>query len=698
MVGGGLAGKLSRASLVVLSATGLATLVGVFAIEVHLGSAQREALERAIFGTLLTRGAALTSSQAFVFRSLAADNAVMEMQSTVQKTVEGHPDVVFGAFVTTTGRVWAYCSREAPCGPHLTAQELIVHDSTRVLSKLRLEDGLRTATTSGSREFQLDGRPVVEFYEPIAVDGELFGTLRYGLGTTALTRELKATRDAHERLMFGSLVSFAAGLLVVVGIGVLLARRAASRITEPLAKLTTAAEGLTLGGQATVEIHSGDELEVLGTAFNRMVAELEGSYRRLEAKNRELEIEIDERRRAQEERTELRDHLIQAQKMEAFGQLAGGVAHDFNNILAVVIGNSELLGHLLEDEGAPEELRTLVQDILAAADRGANLTRQLLTFSRREQHTSKVVGLNETLRSFAKLIRRVLEENLELVVETDESVAPVHLDPSRLDQVLMNLCVNARDAMPDGGRLTLRTEARIVEEPLLTSTGVLEPGRYSVLVARDTGTGIPKEVLGRIFEPFFTTKAAGRGTGLGLATVHAIVQSAGGAIVVESAPARGTTFSIFLPALTQAETSEFPSEERSTRSGVGYRILVCEDEAPVRTMTKRILERSGYRVLDASTPKMALELLAERNVDLLLTDVIMPTMNGRDLAEAARALIPELPVLFVSGYTAGILNASGVSDESLSFLRKPFRETELLHRVQELIEAHESSRGGGEKT
>jgi CheY-like chemotaxis protein len=312
------------------------------------------------------------------------------------------------------------------------------------------------------------------------------------------------------------------------------------------------------------------------------------------------------------------------------------------------------------------------------------LTRQLLTFARREVDSPRLIDVNETLQGFSKLIRRMLEESVELEVSPGKLAGKVRIDPGRLEQVLMNLCVNARDAMPRGGKLRLSTGQEQVTASRTLMTGVLEPGDYIWLRAEDQGSGIPDDVLGRIFEPFFTTKVAGQGTGLGLAMVHSIVQVAGGVIDVETS-AKGTVFRIYLPAATGASDDAAADVAQPRRSGDGSRILLCEDEPGVRLMTRRILERSGYHVTDVGAPAEAVEALRSGSFQLLLTDVVMPGMNGPELADEARKVAPNLPLLYMSGYTGGVLAARGIGDDSIHLLRKPFEPNELIDRVQAVL-------------
>ena len=689
----GLQRKLVRTSLLLLALTGASALVGVGVLELSLAKQQRAALETQIRKTLTTRGVSLARSHAFVFRALVADTAVTEMQNTISRTVAEQRDVVYGVFQSTEGRTWAYCSPSSPCKPVTSGSPFPLFDSREVAKALTLPADAHKQQSPGVREARLFGQPLLEFTEPVLIDGELVGVLRYGLTTKSLIEALSAARESQSSLALRALSTFGVFFLVIVAFGVQFSRRTAEKITRPLSQLTKAAERFARGERdVRVDIHSDDEVQLLGEAFNHMVGELALSYRALEKKNLELQSEVEERKRAQNERLELQNHLVQAQKMEAFGQLAGGVAHDFNNILAIIMGNTGLAGFMIEDERLSDDFKKLNSEVQAAAERGATLTRQLLTFARREADNPRVVDVNQTLQAFSKLIRRLLEESVQLEVLPSALRSKVRIDPGRLEQVLMNLCVNARDAMPAGGKISLSTGEETLFETRNITGGHLNAGPYVWIRARDSGTGIPHEILGRIFEPFFTTKEAGRGTGLGLAMVHSIVDGAGGAIHLESKVGEGSVFTIFLPRVDGAESEASVAADASVRKPGGSRILLCEDEAAVRDMTRRILERGGFEVEEAGAPSQALERLRTHKFDLLLTDVVMPEMNGKELADRAHVLAPLLPVLFVSGYAGSILTAHGIGDDDLCFLRKPFQAQQLLERVDALLELERAAR------
>ncbi|WP_165703668.1 protein kinase domain-containing protein [Enhygromyxa salina] len=377
---------------------------------------------------------------------------------------------------------------------------------------------------------------------------------------------------------------------------------------------------------------------------------------------------------------QLEEQLRQAQKMQAIGTLAGGVAHDFNNLLTVVLGACELAMMQLDDPG---EVEISLVDIRDAAERAANLTRQLLAFSRRQVLKPRRVDLNALVTDIAKLLRRLIGENIELRLELATTGAWVHVDPSQLEQVLMNLVVNARDAMPDGGALAVRTRRSQIDAGEPQAPHAVEPGTYVILEVEDDGLGIAADQLGRIFEPFFTTKPAGSGTGLGLSTVLGIVEQSGGSLFVDSEPGRGTQFCIYLPfgdGTSEQPTLAVPApiNEVSSRKV----ILVVEDEATVRSLTARMLRGLGYEVMVASNGDEAEVVAAQADaIDLLLVDVVMPGANGRELADRIVNQWPNMKVLYMSGYTDDAIVRHGVLDGTRAFLQKPFSRQSLAHAI-----------------
>jgi two-component system, cell cycle sensor histidine kinase and response regulator CckA len=379
--------------------------------------------------------------------------------------------------------------------------------------------------------------------------------------------------------------------------------------------------------------------------------------------------DVTARERDEEERRRLEGQIRQSQKMEAVGLLAGGVAHDFNNLLTVISGCSELLLHEIRP-GDP--LRELAGEIRQAGEQAATLTRQLLAFSRRQITAPRAIDLNDVVRDVEKLLRRLIGEHIVLGVSLIPSGARVKADPGLMVQMLMNLAVNARDAMPQGGSLTLRTALR---------------DERVVLTVADTGIGMDAATKARIFEPFFTTKPVGEGTGIGLATVHGIVEQSDGEIAVDSEPGRGTTFRIELPICIDRPAAKTTAYVRRTELRPRETILLVEDEDMVRTLAQRVLESRGYRVFAAPSGDDALEL-HERipgHVDLLVTDVLMPGMGGRQLAERLQELQPDLRVLFMSGYTTDEVLRQGIQAEEVHFLQKPFTPDGLLRKARDVL-------------
>ena len=384
------------------------------------------------------------------------------------------------------------------------------------------------------------------------------------------------------------------------------------------------------------------------------------------------------------DRRQLEDQFRQSQKMEAVGRLAGGVAHDFNNLLTVITSYSQLM---LDDLGAADPRRTDLEEIRKAAAGAATLTRQLLAFSRQQVLEPKVLDLNAVVAGAGKMLKRLIGEDVELATDLAADLGTVKADPGQLEQVIMNLAVNARDAMPMGGKLTIATRnTEVAERERLH--GLVPAGRYALLAVSDSGMGMDEQTQARIFEPFFTTKEQGKGTGLGLATVYGIVKQSEGFIEVESEIGRGTTFTTYLPRVdlradTEAGSTSPPASLRGTET-----VLVAEDAGGVRTVARQVLKRHGYVVLTAADGQSALELAAEQEgpIHLLVTDVIMPEMSGRQLADRLRELRPSLKVLFVSGYTDDAVVRHGILEPGIAFLQKPFTPESLARRVREVLD------------
>ncbi len=379
--------------------------------------------------------------------------------------------------------------------------------------------------------------------------------------------------------------------------------------------------------------------------------------------------------------------LRQSQKMEAIGRLAGGIAHDFNNLLMVISGYSEFL---LERLGPDLSLRGPAQEIANATQRATSLTRQLLAFSRKQMLTPKLLDLNEVVAENLKMLTRMIGEDIDLVMVPGAELGALRADPGQIDQVIMNLAVNGRDAMPQGGKLTIETANVTLDENFARTHAPLTAGDYIMLAISDTGVGMDSETQTRIFEPFFTTKGA-KGTGLGLSTVYGVVKQSGGFIFVDSQPLRGTAFHAYFPRVDGREETATAQEYRGLpRAQRGQEtILLVEDESNLRRLAKQYLENQGYKILEAEDGAAALQIVDghKGSIDLLLTDVIMPGMNGRELANHIGKLLPAIRVLYMSGYTENAVGHDGMLDPGINLMQKPFSLPSLKHRVREILDS-----------
>ncbi len=394
--------------------------------------------------------------------------------------------------------------------------------------------------------------------------------------------------------------------------------------------------------------------------------------------------DITERKQAQEEEEKLREQLSQAQKMESVGRLAGGVAHDFNNMLQVILGCAEMA---LRKSDPDNRLHAYLNQIHKAGVRSADLTGQLLAFSRRQAVSPRVLDLNEAVEGMLNMLRRLIGEDIDLVWLPRGRLEPVFIDPSQVDQVLVNLCVNARDAISGMGKITIETDSvTFGEDDCATHPGFVA-GEYVLLAVSDDGCGISPETEPNIFEPFFTTKEVGKGTGLGLATVHGIVNQNNGVINVDSEPGHGTTFRVYLPR-HEAKAASHPEKKHAQGPALGSAIiLLVEDEASTLKMTKLMLEEMGHTVVAAETPREAISLAREHKerINLLMTDVIMPEMNGRDLSNKLMSICPDIKCLFMSGYTTDVIDHHGVLEEGVHFIQKPFSMKDLAAKTSEAM-------------
>jgi signal transduction histidine kinase/CheY-like chemotaxis protein len=394
--------------------------------------------------------------------------------------------------------------------------------------------------------------------------------------------------------------------------------------------------------------------------------------------------DITERKRAAEERDKLQADLLLAQKLESVGRLAGGVAHDFNNMLGVILGYTEMA---LQALSPGQALYADLVEIHKAARRSADLTRQLLAFARKQTITTKVLDLNEIVSGMLKMLMRLIGEDIELVWVPGKPLWSVKLDPSQIDQMLANLCLNARDAIVDVGKVIIETRNVTLDDGYCANHSGLLPGDYVLLSVSDSGCGMDQETLAHIYEPFFTTKEVGKGTGLGLSTVYGIVKQNNGYIMAESVPGTGSNFKIFLPRHSEPAEPR-PDQETGRRLLRGHEtVLLVEDEASILKMTSKMLEGLDYQVLAAATPTEAIRLAQSypEPIHLLLTDLVMPDMNGRDLAQNVISFRPDIKCLFMSGYKADVISNQEVSYDAARYIQKPFTIKELADKVRQVL-------------
>ena len=385
------------------------------------------------------------------------------------------------------------------------------------------------------------------------------------------------------------------------------------------------------------------------------------------------------------EQMELTAQFQQAQKMESVGRLAGGVAHDYNNMLGVILGFTELA---IEKVNPSEPLHADLMEILAAAKRSTAITRQLLAFARKQTIEPKVLDINETVDSMLKMLRRLIGEDIDLAWMPESNMWSIKIDPAQVEQILANLCVNARDAIGGVGKVTIETHTITFDDAYCAEHTGFVPGNFVLLAVSDDGCGMDEETRENIFEPFFTTKELNQGTGLGLATVYGIVKQNNGFINVYSEPGKGTTFRIYLPRHKGQAKKTREQATAEILASRGERVLLVEDETAIRKMAQKMLERLGYQVLTAAAPGEALRLAEEhRNgIQLLITDVVMPEMNGRDLANQLQNQYPDIKILYMSGYTANVIAHRGVLDEGVQFIQKPFSKTDLGIKVRAILD------------
>ncbi|HUE96082.1 MAG TPA: PAS domain S-box protein, partial [Longimicrobiaceae bacterium] len=596
--------------------------------------------------------------------------------------------------------------------PEKSLQELTLTDLFPPnVTEMLLHEGIPTANRDGAWSGETvvvssDGLEV-PVSQVVLAHKSASGAMEF---ISTLARDITAQKEAEAEVRrseahFRSLIENSSDIIAIVDLE--------GHITfiSPSVRRVLGFEPEELVGTSIFSLIHEEEIPTLANSFTRVVQQRDvppasefrvrckdGSWRRLESASQNLladpavggivinSRDVTERRQAEEALTESQQQLIQAQKMEAIGRLAGGIAHDFNNLLTAIKGFTELL---LLDFEEKDPRRGFATEIQGAATRAAGLTRQLLAFSRRQVLQPEVLDLNRSVGGMENMLQRLIGEDVAMRCSLDPDLGRVRVDPGQVEQVLMNLVVNARDAMPNGGEVQIRTgNADLTEEDAQLHRYV-QPGRFVLLEVSDTGEGMTQEVQDRIFEPFFTTKEQGKGTGLGLSTVYGIIKQSGGYIWVESEPQDGTTFRIYLPRV-DAEITERVADRGKLASVEGTeKVLLVEDEIAVRTLVRRVLERNGYQVIEAATGTQALALVEAGHLepDLLLTDVIMPGMSGRELADKLEGRFGKFPVLFMSGYTDDAIVHHGVLDAGVAFLEKPFTPDVLLRKLRELLDA-----------
>ncbi len=532
---------------------------------------------------------------------------------------------------------------------------------------------------------------------------EVFRTIQLGdqaAGVVCIRSDLSEMNERLEH--YGAAVGVV--LIVCALAALVISSRLQGIVSRPIVDLATIARVVSVHRDYSVRaVESGnDEVAALTQAFNGMLSQiqmrdsaLQAAHdeleRRVEERTAELVREIAERQQAQEALRQSEEQLRHSQKMEAVGRLAGGIAHDFNNLLTAVTGYSQLLLMRLPVD---DSLRSCAQQIRKASDRATALTRQLLAFSRKQLLEPKVVDLGVLVANMDAMLRRVIGEDIHLVSASEPGLGHVKADPGQIEQVLLNLVVNARDAMPKGGTLTLRSANLTIPNERARPEFPDSPGDYVLLEVSDTGCGMAPDVKSHIFEPFFTTKAKGKGTGLGLSMVYGIVKQSGGHIWVRSESGRGATFTILLPRVEGA-AEEIPQQQAAAAPARGSEtILLVEDEEVVRGLARDILEMNGYTVLEAAHGHDAIAVSKRHRgpIHLMLTDVVMPHMNGREVFERLVPFRPDLKVLYMSGYAESGIVHDGAIDPGTAFIPKPFTPEALSAKVREVLEMKEVGR------
>jgi signal transduction histidine kinase/ActR/RegA family two-component response regulator len=630
--------------------------------------------------TMLTTGVALVvACAAFLVLDLASHRVEVRREMTTLASVIGANSAQ--ALATKDQQAGAQTLALLKDNPKVVAACIFTVDGTIVAKYLRhdTEESLQLPASKKQGAWFEQGQLMVA--RPVRKSGAAIGTVYLICDLQKLSE--RCARYAGILFLVTIAASFAAFLL---------SSRLHRMISEPILSLTRLARAVTEQKNYSVraEKHGDYEIDLLNEAFNQMLMHIQERDAQLHKAKDELEKRVQARTWALQqelaERKRTEDQLRQSQKMEAIGRLAGGVAHDFNNVLTVIAGYSDLLMRRLGEE---HPLYKNAEEIQTAAQRAASLTRQLLAFSRKQVLQPKVLDLNIVVAGMEKMLRRLIGEDIELRTKLDPHLGKVKADPGQIEQVIMNLAVNARDAMPMGGKLIIETEGVTIDKGTMFQDGELDPREYITISISDTGVGMTEEVKAHLFEPFFTTKGKEKGTGLGLPTSYGIVKQSGGHINVYSEPGKGTTFKVFLPRVEKAAEMLAQHDEAKLLPRGKETVLLVEDEPAVRELAACVLRESGYQVLEACNGKDGMRMAGEHQdhaIDLLITDVIMPHMGGKELADNIRDQRPKIKVLFISGYTDDALAHHGVLDDGTAFLEKPFSPARLVHKVREVLD------------
>lgn len=514
----------------------------------------------------------------------------------------------------------------------------------------------------------------VQLIEPVVSSGDVIGTVLINSSLEELNRRL-----------LRYLVTVALALIISVLVVTLLSQRISRVVGRPILELANRATDIGEGRYELVEPEENIvEISVLGKAFNQMLINLEDANKTLEDRLIELVNEINERELAEQKRAQLEEQLIQSQKMEAVGQLTGGIAHDFNNLLTIILGNLRLINDMLPEDA---DLQEVIEDALSAGNDAAKLTQSLLAFSRKQSLDPKVIELASQLENFVRILKPALTDRIELQLELSSSLPNIYVDGNQFESAILNLAINARDAMPQGGTIRITAKEIDLSSVEAQELGDLKPGRYVSVCVADTGHGMDSEVVERCTEPFFTTKSVGKGSGLGLSMVYGLVKQSHGGLKIESTEGLGTAVSLLFPVTNKVDEKADADVEEQNKQGVGTeRILLVEDESRVRKLADRNLNQLGYQVVEASSGDEALQVLNEDSrFDLVFSDVLMPgEINGIQLAEKIKQRWPHIKVLLASGFNKDM--SENPLPEHIFFLQKPYSKEQLAIQVRNALE------------